>query len=99
MTMAIALYKGKASILGLIKDWFWSWIGNFVGGALFAYLFAYVTSPGQNDTKTPDAWVTGIRALAKSKTHYEWHVIILKGIACNYVVCLCLYTFFQFFLF
>lgn len=88
MTMVFAMYKGKANLLQLIKNWFWSYLGNLVGSVFFAYFFAYVVSPGQYDNAAPDPWVGAIKSLAKTKVNYEWHVLLLKAIACNWIVSL-----------
>lgn len=91
MTMTFALYKGKANILQLIKNWFWSYFGNLVGSVFFAYFFAYVVSPGQYDAATQEPWVLAIKSLAKTKCNYEWHVMLLKAIACNWIVSLAIF--------
>jgi hypothetical protein len=42
MKLPAAIYEGKTDMGGLMKNWFWSYLGNFVGS--LAFVWAVVAS-------------------------------------------------------
>lgn len=49
MKLPAAIYEGKTNMGGLIKNWFWSYLGNFVGSLA---LVAAVVASGVLDSCT-----------------------------------------------
>ena len=81
--LVTAAYKeGKIELKDLIKNWVWSYAGNFVGSLLLAYLaFKSGTLAGG-----PAAV-----AIATAKSSLPWDVAFVRGILCNWLVCMAVY--------
>jgi len=67
----------------VMKNWSLVWISNFVGALFFAYVIVYLT-----EIIASDPWLSGIVHIAEAKTSYPWHIVFIKGIAANWLVCL-----------
>ncbi|CAM9647771.1 unnamed protein product [Choristocarpus tenellus] len=74
-----ALIEGKATRAGLLRNWFFSYLGNFAGSLLIVSLVmaaGVVANPG-----------TAI-GIASSKTSLTFLQAFTRGILCNWLVCM-----------
>jgi len=100
MYMPFGILEGKASWLGLIRNWVGSWVFNLVGALFVAYFLAYLTG-----ILTADPWSATAVTIAKTKalggaqfvaagktvTSLTWVQVFLRAIGCNWLVCLAVY--------
>lgn len=77
-----AVMEGKTTKQNLIKNWTASYLGNFVGSVILAYL-AYKSG-------TLGA-APGAVNIAVSKCSLPWDVAFVRGILCNWLVCMAVY--------
>eukprot|EP00752_Nemacystus_decipiens_P007623 g6813.t1 len=78
-----ALIEGKATLTGLLKNWSFSWIGNLVGSFLLAKLVMMAGINAAPGTAT---------AIAVSKVSTPCCQTFLKGIVCNWMVCMAVWV-------
>eukprot|EP00903_Cladosiphon_okamuranus_P006030 g5948.t1 len=78
-----ALIEGKATISGLLKNWSFSWIGNLVGSVLLSKLVMLAGINAAPGTAT---------AIAVSKVSTPCCQTFLKGIICNWMVCMAVWV-------
>ncbi|CAM9139835.1 unnamed protein product [Ectocarpus sp. 6 AP-2014] len=74
-----AVIEGKASIGGLLKNWVFSYLGNFVGSLLLVFLAVQggvVVNPGS------------AMGIATAKTSLTFVQAFARGILCNWLVCM-----------
>ena len=71
----------------VMKNWSLVWLSNFAGALFFAYVIVYLTK-----IIATDPWLSGIIHIAEAKTSYLWHIVFLKGIAANWLVCLAIWS-------
>mmetsp|Transcript_4550 Transcript_4550/g.12721 ORF Transcript_4550/g.12721 Transcript_4550/m.12721 type:complete len:306 (-) Transcript_4550:75-992(-) len=77
-----ARMEGKVSTGEMMKSWISSYIGNFVGSLFLAYLaFKSGTLAG-----APAA-----TAIATAKCSLTWEMAFVRGILCNWLVCMAVY--------
>jgi formate transporter len=77
-----AYQEGKIGRKDLMKNWISSYAGNFVGSLILAYLaFKSGTLAGG-----PAA-----AAIATAKCSLPWDVAFVRGILCNWLVCMAVY--------
>lgn len=100
MYMPFGILAGKASWMGLIRNWVGSWVFNLIGALFVAYVLAYLTG-----ILTADPWAAGAITIAKTKalggaqflaagktvTSYTWTQVFFRAIGCNWLVCLAVY--------
>ncbi|MFA5374489.1 MAG: formate/nitrite transporter family protein [Dehalococcoidia bacterium] len=79
----ISCMSGKAKITGLLKNWLFVYIGNFIGALIVAYLLAHLSGLFG---KTP--WHEYAGTIAQAKCSLSWDDAFLRGIGCNWLVCL-----------
>jgi formate transporter len=77
-----AYMEGKVSRMALLKNWVASYAGNLVGSLLLAYL-AYTSG-------TLGASPTAV-TVAVTKCSLAWNVAFVRGILCNWLVCMAVY--------
>ena len=77
-----AVMEGKTSKKNLIKNWTASYLGNFIGSLLLSYL-AYKS--GTLGTSL------GAESIAIAKCSLPWDVAFVRGILCNWLVCMAVY--------
>ena len=70
----------------VMKNWSLVWLSNFAGALFFAYVIVYLTK-----IIAYDPWLSGIIRISEAKTNYLWHIVFLKGIAANWLVCLAIW--------
>mmetsp|Transcript_90076 Transcript_90076/g.251830 ORF Transcript_90076/g.251830 Transcript_90076/m.251830 type:complete len:308 (-) Transcript_90076:66-989(-) len=77
-----AYQEGEISFGELMKSWISSYAGNFVGSLFLAYL-AYKS--------TTLAAGPAAAAIATAKCSLPWDVAFVRGILCNWLVCMAVY--------
>eukprot|EP00534_Pseudo-nitzschia_fraudulenta_P005118 CAMPEP_0201136538 /NCGR_PEP_ID=MMETSP0850-20130426/54931_1 /ASSEMBLY_ACC=CAM_ASM_000622 /TAXON_ID=183588 /ORGANISM="Pseudo-nitzschia fraudulenta, Strain WWA7" /LENGTH=314 /DNA_ID=CAMNT_0047407847 /DNA_START=160 /DNA_END=1104 /DNA_ORIENTATION=+ len=81
--LVTAAYKeGKIEGKDLIKNWVSSYAGNFVGSLFLAYL-AYKSGTLASGPASA--------AIATAKCSLPWDVAFVRGILCNWLVCMAVY--------
>lgn len=78
-----ATLRGDIPRTYFLKNWSIVFLANFVGALLFDYFLVYQTGV----MKLP-AYTEYITHVAEYKTSMEWHVVFLRGIGANWMVCL-----------
>ncbi len=76
--------SNKLAWSGLLKNWVVVYLGNFVGSLLMVGLLFFSDYWTVNANAVGDAMVT----VAVSKIDQPWQVLLLKGVLCNFLVCL-----------
>ena len=84
MFMAVGLLRKEVSLNEVLKVWFFSWTGNLIGSILLAYL---VVASGAISHAT-----TFIEKVSATKMNLPSFQLFLRGILCNWLVCLALWT-------
>lgn len=80
-----AVLEGKASVAALLKNWMWSYIGNFLGslGVVAAVLGAGCLGGAAAKTAV---------SVATAKVSLGFWRAFLRGVLCNWLVCLAVYV-------
>ncbi|WP_407431304.1 formate/nitrite transporter family protein [Methanobrevibacter sp.] len=84
MFMTLGVLDGSASVGGLAKNWVLSWVFNFVGALFVAFVLAYMGGLFPADS----AFATKATSVAAAKVKLAWDVAFIRGIGCNWLVCL-----------
>lgn len=84
MKLPAAIYEGKANMAGLIKNWFWSYSGNFIGSLLFV---AAVVASG---VLTAGASYPIKTAMAKASL--PWGQAFIRAVMANWLVCVAVWN-------
>jgi formate/nitrite transporter len=82
--ISLACCHGKASFVGLLKNWSVVYIGNFVGSVLLAL----IVFGGYYAFRDPGAMGTLALSIASAKVDLTFAEALLRGIGCNWLVCL-----------
>ena len=77
-----ARLEGKTKTKDLIKNWTASYLGNFVGSLILAYLAFKSGTLGA---------APGVVNIAMVKCSLAWDVAFVRGILCNWLVCMAVY--------
>ena len=81
--LVTAAYKeGKVEAKDLVKNWVSSYLGNFVGSLILAYLAFKSGTLGGAPASV---------AIATAKSSLPWDVAFVRGILCNWLVCMAVY--------
>ena len=65
------------------RNWTLVYLSNFAGALFFAYFMVYLTG-----VTAASPWNEAITGIAAAKTSLPWHVVFLRGIGANWLVCL-----------
>lgn len=90
--MPIGAQAGIVSWYAVIRNWFWTFTGNFGGGMFFGWLLWFSLTKG--GITEPDGLLTVIAHLAEKKIAYRhygvhgWAAAVGMGILCNWLVSL-----------
>jgi nitrite transporter len=84
MIMTLGLLRKEVKPAGLLKVWCFSWTGNLIGSMVLAYI---VMASG-----TLDQAADFIQSVAVKKMNMPIISLFLRGILCNWLVCLALWT-------
>lgn len=77
-----AVMEGKTTKKALAKNWIASYLGNFVGSLLLAYLAFTSGTLGASPAAVN---------LATAKCSLTWGAAFVRGILCNWLVCMAVY--------
>ena len=83
--MGVSLYENKVNLLGAIRIWFFAYIGNFIGIFLLALIIA-----GSGASR--DLFSAYLAVTVPGKLAGTWYTLLLKGIMCNFLVCMGVYA-------
>lgn len=86
MYMLTARMANQTTWKALVKNWFFSYFGNLCGCLCIAFFLFHLT-----DLFKTTAYETYLHNLAISKTEHNFGIMVLKGLGCNYLVCLALW--------
>jgi formate/nitrite transporter len=89
----VAVLHRKASIVGLLKNWTGSYIGNFIGALFVAGVLSYLTSLiiAPSGTAAASAAFLNTQAVYNAKLSLSFSEAFYRGIGCNWLVCLAVY--------
>lgn len=79
--MAVGMYRKRINLSMAVKVWIYSFLGNAVGLIIFAYLFI-------KSGASLSAIQHYIESVAYAKLELPVAQMILRGILCNFIVCL-----------
>lgn len=83
--LTCAFTQGRAKAGGVLRNWVWSYIGNVLGSALVTWLAVASGCVG-------GAGGAVAAAVASAKVGMPFIKAFLRGIVCNWLVCLAVYT-------
>jgi len=81
--IVVSVFEKRASFLGLLRNWFFVYIGNLIGGAAIAALAVYGHVFDMYKYELAKVAVT----TAVSKIELDFLDAFIKGILCNVLVC------------
>jgi nitrite transporter NirC len=87
MFMAFGVLHGTIGVRDLRSSWIMTWVGNLIGSALLAWVF-YLGGGGQILKSGADL----IFKAADYKMNSPAVALVARGILCNWLVCLALWT-------
>jgi formate transporter len=67
----------------VLRNWTLSYAGNLAGSLVVAYFLTYLTG-----LLSHGPWLASIVSIAESKVSQDFGILLLKGIGCNWLVCL-----------
>lgn len=92
MACMLAVFNGQATWGGLLKNWVVVWIANFIGSVLLVFI---IFGGAYWSMKDPATGAIGLSAMgakavgiAHGKLSLSWGEAFLRGICCNWLVCL-----------
>ncbi|UPQ97869.1 formate-nitrite transporter family [Chloropicon primus] len=80
--MISGLLAGRVKAMDLLKNWFWSFNGNFAGSVFVAFLSFLAC------TTSSEALTAAVTKAAVAKVSMSFGVLFAKGVLCNWLVCL-----------
>ena len=83
--MGVSLYENKVNLPGAIRIWIFAYIGNFIGIFLLALIIA-----GSGASR--DLFAAYLAVTVPGKLAGTWYTLLLKGIMCNFLVCMGVYA-------
>mmetsp|Transcript_34440 Transcript_34440/g.75321 ORF Transcript_34440/g.75321 Transcript_34440/m.75321 type:complete len:380 (-) Transcript_34440:166-1305(-) len=75
--------SGRITLYDMLRNWSMLWFANFAGAFCVAYFLAYESGLFDEDPFRH----TAIK-IAKKKMELKWGQVFLRGIGCNWLVCL-----------
>ncbi len=81
--------RGTVTLADSMLGWFWTYIGNLGGSMIFALM---VIMAG---IFAPDPWKSFILKVATYKSNGPWWELFFRGIFCNWLVCLAIWSSFR----
>ena len=82
--LIIPVLEKEAKFSGMIKNWFFVYIGNFIGGVLVAALTVY----SGTFSLFGGAAASGVMNTAIAKVGMTFSDALVRGILCNFLVCI-----------
>ena len=84
-TTVMPIYTKKKKLIDLVPSWLICYFGNCLGSAIICAIFIYSGS-------LKGAMTMYLTSVIQSKLHFDALELILKGILCNFIVCVGAYT-------
>ena len=81
--------RGTVTLADSMLGWFWTYLGNLAGSMLFALM---IIAAG---IFAPDPWKSYILKVATYKSNGPWWELFFRGIFCNWLVCLAIWSAFR----
>ena len=81
--------RGTVTLGDSMLGWFWTYIGNLGGSMIFALM---VIASG---ILAPDPWKSYLLKVATYKSNGPWWELFFRGILCNWLVCLAVWSSFR----
>ena len=78
-----AVLSGKARWSGLARNWVLAYVGNLAGSIFVAFFLAYLTG-----IFAKEPYLKAVQDIASGKVTQGFLPLFLKGIGCNWLVCL-----------
>lgn len=78
-----AVRRGLIPWSYLPYNWIIVYVANLLGALLFCYLFLHLTG-----MVSSEPWRSALITMAEGKVSMPWHVVFLKGIGANFMVCI-----------
>lgn len=82
--LVIPLLQKEITLKGMLKNWIVVYLGNLVGSILFAAICVFSNQVGLFDGAVAGALIS----TAAAKTSLSFGDAVLKGIGCNFLVCI-----------
>ncbi len=92
MTLTTAKVRGQITIGRSFFTGLSSWVGNFIGALFVAYFLAYATGLIFDSAGGTLPWAKAIVGLANTKANLDFWEALLRGIGCNWLVCLAVFA-------
>ncbi|GAQ89714.1 formate nitrite transporter [Klebsormidium nitens] len=83
------LLEGRVKWHMALRSWTWSWFSNLIGSltiVYFAHWAGILGEPGSTNSVIAFA-----KTLAVTKTHLPWHGAVVRGMMCNWLVCMAIW--------
>ncbi len=80
----IPVLERQAAVSGMLKNWFFVYVGNFIGGTLVAALTVY----GGTFSLFANEAAASVISTAVAKVSLSFGDALLRGILCNFLVCI-----------
>ncbi|MBN2558309.1 MAG: formate/nitrite transporter family protein [Clostridia bacterium] len=80
----VSVLQGKAKLSGMLKNWFFVYLGNFIGSLMIAFM---IVNSGQLGASGALLGATTIK-IASYKVSLSFMEAFYLGIMCNWLVCL-----------
>ena len=92
MTLTTAQAKQKISFGQTVFTLATSWLGNFAGALFVAFFIAYLSGLIFESAGGTMPWATAVVNLANAKCSLGFTEALLRGIGCNWLVCLAVFA-------
>lgn len=92
MTLTTAQCKRKIAWSQSLYSGTFAWIGNFVGALFVAYFLAYSSGIIFESAGGTMPWANAAVNLANGKCSHSFWEAFLRGVGCNWLVCLAVYA-------
>ena len=81
--------RGTVTLGDSMLGWFWTYLGNLGGSMIFALMII------ASGIFAPDPWKSYILKVATYKSNGPWWELFFRGIFCNWLVCLAMWSAFR----
>lgn len=88
LVMGVSLYEGTASPPDALRVWLLAYAGNLLGILVLCFLLA-----GSGACR--DMLASYLALTVPAKLTPAWHALLLKGVLCNFLVCIGVYSGFR----
>ena len=85
MSLSMALYAKKITLISVLNNWVWITLMNFIGAIFVAYCFGHLGG------LTEGEYLNKTVAIAEGKLHESFGRTLILAIGCNWLVCLALW--------